>query len=230
MTTQRSTGCPLYTSLYLHSHRMFKHELYSYRTASCTHTLSCRIQVLRKRHQLPDKDVARLYRILHIYSLGFHQVVGEVTLHADHRQPLLLAVWRAFSQLWQDALQVSFVPPNSSHIAGSSAPPPSPPVRPQPPSPHLSKRALCAGLSQASSTSTGQSCRACLTEQSCLLPCPTSHLVSDYAPANCLESIMVHSSTACARDSRSVTPCAEGQHLVYQCMVLDNASYTWTCV
>lgn len=106
---------------------MSKHELYSYRTASCTHTLSCRIQVLRKRHQLPDKDVARLYRILHIYSLGFHQVVGEVTLHADHRQPLLLAVWRAFSQLWQDALQVSFVPPNSSHIAGSSAPPSLPP-------------------------------------------------------------------------------------------------------
>ncbi|KAL3138922.1 hypothetical protein ABBQ32_005739 [Trebouxia sp. C0010 RCD-2024] len=65
-------------------------------------------QVLRKRHQLADKEVARLYRILHIYSLGFHQVVAEVTLHAAQRQSLLLAIWKALSQLWQDALQVSF--------------------------------------------------------------------------------------------------------------------------
>ena len=63
--------------------------------------------MLRGRHQLPDKEVKRLYRILHIYSLGFHQVVGEVCLHAVQRQQLLLAVWKAFSQLWQDALQVS---------------------------------------------------------------------------------------------------------------------------
>lgn len=58
------------------------------------------------RHQLPEKEVKRLYRILHIYSLGFQQVVNEVCLHAAQRQQLLMAVWKAFSQLWQDALQV----------------------------------------------------------------------------------------------------------------------------
>lgn len=79
----------------------------------------CRLtpQVLRGCHQLPDKEVKRLYRILHIYSLGFHQVVGEVCLHAAERQQLLLAVWKAFSQLWQDALQVSRPMQDALHTA-----------------------------------------------------------------------------------------------------------------
>lgn len=95
----------------------------------------CWLQVLRKRHQLADKEVARLYRILHIYSLGFHQVVVEVTLHAAQRQPLLLAIWKAFSQLWQDALQVSFAPsppppqlPLACRVSLPSACPMLPPV------------------------------------------------------------------------------------------------------
>ncbi len=43
---------------------------------------------------------------MHIYSLGFHQVVQDITLHAMERRDLLCSVWKAFSHLWEDALQV----------------------------------------------------------------------------------------------------------------------------
>ena len=76
------------------------------------------LQVLRERHQLPEADVQRLYRLLHIYSLGFHQVVGEVTLHASERRQLLQTVWKAFIQLWEDALQVPF---GSSELESESS-------------------------------------------------------------------------------------------------------------
>jgi len=55
---------------------------------------------------LPEAEVQRLYRVVHIYSLGFHQVIQEITLHAMERRQLLCSVWKAFSQLWEDALQV----------------------------------------------------------------------------------------------------------------------------
>lgn len=48
----------------------------------------------------------RLYRVLHIYSLGFHQVVADITSKAAAQQQLLPAVWKAFLQLWEEALQV----------------------------------------------------------------------------------------------------------------------------
>ena len=38
--------------------------------------------------------------------LGFHQVLGEVTLHATDRCQLLSSVWKAFAHLWEEALQV----------------------------------------------------------------------------------------------------------------------------
>ena len=83
--------------------------------------------MLRQHHQLPDKQVKRLYRVLHIYSLGFHEVVDDVCMHAAQRQQLLLAVWKAFSQLWQDALQVSLsVLPVI--LPRPPPPPPSPPT------------------------------------------------------------------------------------------------------
>ena len=66
----------------------------------------CDLQVLHQHHHLPEQQVKRLYRILHVYSLGLHQMLLEVCLHAADRQKLLRAVWKAFSQLWQDALQV----------------------------------------------------------------------------------------------------------------------------
>ncbi|DBA72088.1 TPA: hypothetical protein ACH3X2_010813 [Trebouxia sp. C0005] len=65
-------------------------------------------QTLRGKHQLPEAEVQRLYRVMHIYSLRFHQVIDEITLHAMERRQLLCSVWKAFSQLWEDALQVSF--------------------------------------------------------------------------------------------------------------------------
>jgi len=55
---------------------------------------------------LPEAEVQHLYRVVHIYSLGFHQVIEEITLHAMERRQLLCSVWKAFSQLWEDALQV----------------------------------------------------------------------------------------------------------------------------
>jgi hypothetical protein len=60
---------------------------------------------------LPEAEVQRLYRVVHIYSLGFHQVIQDITLHAMERRQLLCSVWKAFSQLWEDALQV----PHSCH-------------------------------------------------------------------------------------------------------------------
>ncbi|DBB02647.1 TPA: hypothetical protein ACH3X3_011615 [Trebouxia sp. C0006] len=65
-------------------------------------------QTLRGKHRLPEAEVQRLYRVVHIYSLGFHQVIQDITLHAMERRQLLCSVWKAFSQLWEDALQVSF--------------------------------------------------------------------------------------------------------------------------
>ncbi|KAL0037696.1 hypothetical protein WJX77_008264 [Trebouxia sp. C0004] len=70
-------------------------------------TLYC---TLRGKHRLPEAELQRLYRVVHIYSLGFHQVIEEITLHAMERRQLLCSVWKAFSQLWEDALQVSFAP------------------------------------------------------------------------------------------------------------------------
>ncbi|DBA83749.1 TPA: hypothetical protein ACH3X1_006280 [Trebouxia sp. C0004] len=67
-------------------------------------------QTLRGKHRLPEAELQRLYRVVHIYSLGFHQVIEEITLHAMERRQLLCSVWKAFSQLWEDALQVSFAP------------------------------------------------------------------------------------------------------------------------
>ena len=75
-------------------------------TPELTSLVPCWCQALRQRHQLPEREVQRLYRVLHIYSLGFQQVVAELCLHAAQRQQLLLAVWKAFSQLWQGALKV----------------------------------------------------------------------------------------------------------------------------
>ena len=63
-------------------------------------------QVLRQQHHLSVPDVNRLYRVLHIYSLGFHQVMSEITSKAEDRQQLLSGVWKAFLQLWEEALQV----------------------------------------------------------------------------------------------------------------------------
>ena len=64
------------------------------------------LQVLRHQHQLSEPDMQRLYRVLHIYSLGFQQVVADITARAQNRQQLLPAIWTAFSQLWEEALQV----------------------------------------------------------------------------------------------------------------------------
>ena len=41
--------------------------------------------------------------------LGVFQVLGEVALHATDRRQLLTSVWKAFAQLWEEALQVLVV-------------------------------------------------------------------------------------------------------------------------
>ena len=64
------------------------------------------LQVLKQQHHLSEEAVQRLYRALHIYSLGFHQVVADITLHATDRHQLLMLIWKAFLQLWEEALQV----------------------------------------------------------------------------------------------------------------------------
>ena len=75
------------------------------------------LQVLRHQHGLSEPDTQRLYRALHIYSLGFQQVVADITARAHNRQQLLPSIWKAFSQLWEEALQVCFA--RLSLISGS---------------------------------------------------------------------------------------------------------------
>lgn len=62
--------------------------------------------MLRQQHHLCEDDTKRLYRVLHIYSFGFQQVVSDITSKAAARQQLLAAVWKSFLQLWEEALQV----------------------------------------------------------------------------------------------------------------------------
>ena len=71
-----------------------------------TKSLALLLQVLRQKHQLSEPDMQRLYRVLHIYSLGFHQIVADITSKATAQQQLLPAIWKAFLQLWEEALEV----------------------------------------------------------------------------------------------------------------------------
>lgn len=63
-------------------------------------------QVVRQQHHLAEGEVQRLYRVLHVYSLGFHQAVSQLTSKAQAQHKLLPAVWKAFLQLWEETLQV----------------------------------------------------------------------------------------------------------------------------
>lgn len=62
---------------------------------------------LKSRFGLLEADVLRLYLVLYLYSVGFCAALLEPTERARDREQLLEAVFKAFAQLWDEALGVS---------------------------------------------------------------------------------------------------------------------------
>ena len=67
-------------------------------------------EVLKARHGLREEDCLRLYALLRAHCLGFQSEARAVVGRAAPagRAQLLLAVWRGFSRLWDDAARCAF--------------------------------------------------------------------------------------------------------------------------
>lgn len=67
---------------------------------------------LRHYHALPERDMLRLYQLLHDCCFGFHSRVVDVVQRAAHSGELAEATWRGFALLWDETLRIPF----NSHV------------------------------------------------------------------------------------------------------------------
>lgn len=64
-------------------------------------------ETLKHKHQLPEPQILHIYGLLHRHCTGFQEEVLAATGGAEHREQLLAHIWTAFSQLWDECVQVS---------------------------------------------------------------------------------------------------------------------------
>jgi hypothetical protein len=64
-------------------------------------------ETLKYKHQLPEPQILHIYGLLHRHCTGFQEEVLAATGGAEHREQLLAHIWTAFSQLWDECVQVS---------------------------------------------------------------------------------------------------------------------------
>jgi hypothetical protein len=58
------------------------------------------------RHGLAEEQCLQLYGLLHEHIHGFQAQMLQAVAGAKHKEQLLVGVWRAFADLWDDAVQV----------------------------------------------------------------------------------------------------------------------------
>ena len=76
----------------------------SYKTASTLHAVRSLQTVLLDRDSLsrlgvPPALVDRLYRGLYVYTVGFHELIGDIHKHSLHAGGIATVVWQMFSHL-----------------------------------------------------------------------------------------------------------------------------------
>ena len=64
-------------------------------------------ETLKHKHQLPEPQILHIYGLLRRHCTGFQEEVLAATGGAEHREQLLAHIWTAFSQLWDECVQVS---------------------------------------------------------------------------------------------------------------------------
>lgn len=64
-------------------------------------------ETLKTRHGLEEKQALLLYGCMHRHCIAFQQEVGEACQGAKFKEQLLVNVWRAYAQLWDETVQVS---------------------------------------------------------------------------------------------------------------------------
>eukprot|EP00232_Nephroselmis_pyriformis_P007423 CAMPEP_0182898824 /NCGR_PEP_ID=MMETSP0034_2-20130328/27718_1 /TAXON_ID=156128 /ORGANISM="Nephroselmis pyriformis, Strain CCMP717" /LENGTH=388 /DNA_ID=CAMNT_0025032815 /DNA_START=87 /DNA_END=1249 /DNA_ORIENTATION=- len=65
-------------------------------------------EALARDHGMSQEQSMRLYRVLRVYTIGFHELVYDLVANVKNRQDLLVNVWKMHKQLWETALQVVF--------------------------------------------------------------------------------------------------------------------------
>lgn len=63
---------------------------------------------LKFEHNLSDSEIGNLYRILHVFSKGFQDLVQRATCRAQNQSELIKVVWVTYAQLWDAEAHVPF--------------------------------------------------------------------------------------------------------------------------
>lgn len=63
---------------------------------------------LKLKHNLSDSEIGNLYRILHVFSKGFQDLVQRATCRAQNQSELIKVVWVTYAQLWDAEAHVPF--------------------------------------------------------------------------------------------------------------------------